>query len=164
MTDLPYRPCAGIMLLNARSEIWVGQRIPKPHDAAATKFAWQMPQGGIDSGEEVERAAKRELYEETGAQNVEVIHKTSNWLKYDLPPELVGKALKGKYRGQKQMWFAMRFLGEDTDFDISGKITGHEPEFSDWRWAASSDLVNLAVPFKRGVYQQVLTEFADLLT
>ena len=166
MTDpnsLPYRPCVGIMLLNRENRIWIGERIPKPHDEHRIQFAWQMPQGGIDEGEDIERAARRELYEETGTDNVEIISRTSSWLTYDLPPDLVGKALKGNYRGQKQIWFAMRHTGSDDDFDISGKLTGHKPEFRSWKWSTPAEMQSMIVPFKRDVYRQVFDEFDGLI-
>lgn len=162
MSNLPYRPCVGIMLLNATDQIWCGERIAKYQESEEIKFAWQMPQGGIDEGEDIEAAALRELYEETGARKVEVIAQTAEWLTYDLPAEMVGKALKGKYRGQKQKWFALRFLGADVDFDITGERTGHQAEFSNWRWVQSSQVVDITVPFKRDVYRQVLKEFSHL--
>ena len=157
MTDspLPYRPCAGIMLLNARGEVFVGQRID------TTLEAWQMPQGGIDPGEEAEAAALRELGEETGVtpDKVALVAVAPHDLYYDLPAELIGKVWKGKYRGQAQRWFLYRFLGEDSDVDIA---TAHE-EFRAWRWIAPADLPRLIVPFKRTLYEQVLAAFADHL-
>ena len=157
MTDspLPYRPCAGIMLLNARGEVFVGQRID------TTLEAWQMPQGGIDPGEEAEAAALRELGEEIGIapDKVELIAVAPQELYYDLPDELIGKVWKGKYRGQVQRWFLYRFLGQDSDIDIATK---HE-EFRAWRWIAPADLPRLIVPFKRDLYEQVLAAFADHL-
>ena len=157
MTDspLPYRPCAGIMLLNARGEVFVGQRID------TTLEAWQMPQGGIDPGEEAEAAALRELGEETGVtpDKVALVAVAPHDLYYDLPAELIGKVWKGKYRGQAQRWFLYRFLGEDSDVDIA---TAHE-EFRAWRWIAPADLPRLIVPFKRELYEQVLAAFADKL-
>ena len=157
MTDspLPYRPCAGIMLLNARGEVFVGQRID------TTLEAWQMPQGGIDPGEEAEAAALRELGEETGVtpDKVALIAVAPHDLYYDLPAELIGKVWKGRYRGQAQRWFLYRFLGEDSDVNIA---TAHE-EFRAWRWIAPADLPQLIVPFKRELYQQVLAAFADQL-
>lgn len=158
MTDpdtLPYRPCAGIMLINRAGQAFVGQRLD------ATVEAWQMPQGGIDPGEDAETAAIRELGEETGIapDKVELIAAARDELKYDLPPDLIGKVWKGKYRGQTQRWFLYRFLGDDYDIDIA---TGH-PEFSTWRWIDPATLPDVIVPFKRDLYEQVLAAFAEHL-
>lgn len=151
--DLPYRPCVGVMLLDRAGRVFVGQRI----DTRAE--AWQMPQGGIDEGEDPEAAAFRELAEEIGTDKAEVLAESRGWLDYDLPAELVPKVWKGRYRGQSQKWFAMRFLGQDSDIDLE---TRH-PEFSAWRWIEPRDLPRLIVPFKRRLYERVLAEFADLL-
>ena len=156
MTDpatLPYRPCAGVMLLNREGRVFVGQRLD------STLEAWQMPQGGIDKGEAPFDAAVRELWEETGvsADLVALIAEAPEELFYDLPDELIGKLWKGKWRGQRQRWFLFRFLGEDKDINIATA----EPEFRAWRWAAPADLVDLIVPFKRVLYQQVLDAFAN---
>ena len=153
--DLPYRPCAGVMLVNADGHVFVGQRIDSEGPA------WQMPQGGIDKGESPEEAALRELEEETGVSRdlVRVEAETPDWVRYDLPEHLVGKMWKGKYRGQEQKWFLLRFLGEDADIRID---TAH-PEFSEWRWLAADALPAEIVPFKRAVYEQVLTAFRDKL-
>ncbi|QNE31273.1 RNA pyrophosphohydrolase [Sphingomonas sp. NBWT7] len=155
-TDLPYRPCVGIMLLNRDSDVFVGQRLD------STLEAWQMPQGGIDPGEEPLATAIRELGEETGIapRHVELIAEAPGEFHYDLPPELIGKVWKGKYRGQVQRWFLFRFTGRDSDIDIE---TAH-PEFRAWRWAAADDLPTIIVPFKRGLYQQVLAAFSSHLT
>ncbi|MEP5728879.1 MAG: RNA pyrophosphohydrolase [Sulfitobacter sp.] len=148
---LPYRPCAGVMLLNAQGEVFVGQRKDN-HQAA-----WQMPQGGIDKGEAPETAALRELEEETGISRdlVDVIAQTEGWVPYELPHDLIGKLWKGKYRGQKQKWFLMRFKGRDDQVNI---VTDHQ-EFSAWKWLPTQDLVANIVPFKRHVYETVLAEF-----
>jgi putative (di)nucleoside polyphosphate hydrolase len=150
--SLGYRPCVGIMLLNAVNEVFVAQRI----DAIAE--AWQMPQGGIDKGEEPAEAAMRELLEEIGTNNAEIIAEHPEWIPYDLPEHLVGRLWKGRYRGQTQKWFAMRFLGDDADIDIDTA----EPEFNAWRWAPMGDLVDLAVPFKRHVYADLVEAFGHL--
>lgn len=158
MTDpasLPYRPCAGVMLINRDHHVFVGQRIDN------TLEAWQMPQGGIDPGEDARAAAIRELGEETGVtpDKVTLVAEAADELFYDLPPELVGKVWKGKYRGQRQRWFLFRFEGEDSDIRID---TAH-PEFRAWRWAEPADLPTLIVPFKRALYEDVLAAFADHL-
>jgi putative (di)nucleoside polyphosphate hydrolase len=154
---LPYRPCAGFMLVNAEGLVFVGQRI----DPSAHGF-WQMPQGGIDKGEDVRAAALRELQEEIGvaAHMVEVIAQSAQPYLYDLPPELLGRVWKGKYRGQEQHWFLGRFLGEDTDIDLEA----HDPpEFNAWRWVAPDVLPDLIVPFKRAVYEGLVAEFRHLI-
>ena len=155
MSELPYRPCVGIVLINAEGKIFAGQRIDDP------KPAWQMPQGGIDEGEKPSEAALRELWEETGvtADLVEKIAKTEDWVTYDLPPELLGKAWGGKYRGQRQKWFLYRFKGSDAQI----KIATEHPEFSSWCWIGSQDLIASIVPFKRKVYEEVMAEFAPYL-
>jgi putative (di)nucleoside polyphosphate hydrolase len=158
MDHLPYRPCAGFMLINRDGLVFVGERL----DPSAHGY-WQMPQGGIDPGEDIAAAALRELAEETGiaAHLVEVIAQTAAPLRYDLPPDLVGKVWKGRYRGQEQHWLLGRFLGEDADIDLAA----HEhAEFGSWRWARPADLPSLIIPFKRAVYEALLAEFAPHLT
>ncbi len=150
--DLTYRPCVGIMLLNRQGEVFVARRIDAKVDA------WQMPQGGIDKGEAPAAAALRELEEEIGTRRAEIIAESRQWLYYDLPPNLVGKVWRGRYRGQRQRWFALRFLGRDADIDINTK----HPEFDAWKWAAMADLPDLIVPFKRDTYEKVVAEFAHL--
>lgn len=159
MTELPtaYRPCAGFMLINAHRRVFVGQRIDSKDNGA-----WQMPQGGIDPGEDHEQAALRELYEETGIGSslVTVLRRMREPVRYDLPSELMGKLWGGKYRGQEQYWFLGRYEGRDEDIDI----TAHDPpEFAAWQWANPEDLPELIVPFKRHVYRTVLNEFRELL-
>ncbi|MEM6439029.1 MAG: RNA pyrophosphohydrolase [Pseudomonadota bacterium] len=151
---LPYRPCVGLMVLNARHEVFVGQRLDFRSDA------WQMPQGGIDPGETPLEAALRELGEETGIRRdrVALLAEGSDWIPYDLPRDLIPKLWKGRYRGQTQRWFAFRFLGEDAEIDIE---TEH-PEFSRWEWSPRDDVLNRIVPFKRATYRRVLEDFSHV--
>ena len=151
--DLPYRRCAGVVLLDGSGRVFAAQRIDMPG-------SWQMPQGGIDKGESPRDAALRELEEEIGTARGEILRESSGWLTYDLPPELLGKALKGRFRGQKQKWFAVRFDGKDTEIDIHGVA---HPEFDAWCWMAPADILEVIVPFKRDVYDAVFREFADLI-
>lgn len=155
VADPPYRPAVGIMLLDANGRVWVGQRIDSTADA------WQMPQGGLDAREDAQEGALRELEEETGIGrgSVEVLAQSCDELTYDLPAELVGKLWRGKWRGQRQRWFLMRFLGKDTDV----RIDTAEPEFRAWKWVEPAQVPELIVPFKRQLYQDVLTEFARWL-
>lgn len=159
--ELPYRPCVGITLINDKGLVWIGRRIAKSHDRQLDHI-WQMPQGGIDKGEEPQAAAFRELSEETGVVNAEIIGESKDWINYDLPAHLIGKALKGRYRGQTQKWFAMKFTGEVSEIDIAEKAA-HKAEFDDWRWEQPSALPGLIVDFKRHVYEQVVKEFAHLV-
>ncbi len=159
MSKLPYRPCVGIMLLNNEGKVWIGRRAMKRSVQQDEPGSWQMPQGGIDEGEDPLPAAMRELEEETGISQVEVIGKTKGWLTYDLPSDLIGKALKGKYRGQKQKWFVMRYLGKDSAIDLA---KADDDEFDDWRWEDAEALPGLIVEFKRPVYEQVVAQFAHL--
>ncbi|WP_226016810.1 RNA pyrophosphohydrolase [Novosphingobium sp. FKTRR1] len=157
LAGLPYRPCVGVMLVNAAGRVFVGKRIDNKEGDA-----WQMPQGGIDEGEDLHAAALRELYEETGvpAELVSLIAQTPEELLYDLPPELLGKLWKGRYRGQRQFWLLLRFAGADTDINLNA----HDPaEFLDWKWVDPEQLPDLIVPFKRRVYRQVLDEFRPLI-
>ncbi|NHB76513.1 RNA pyrophosphohydrolase [Rhodobacter calidifons] len=155
---LPYRPCVGVVLIDARGLVFAGQRIDSPPGAAP---AWQMPQGGIDDGEKPREAAYRELWEETGVtrDKVEFVAKTHGWVTYDLPPELLGKVWGGKYRGQRQKWFLFRFLGKDSDI----RIATEHPEFSAWRWITADELLDSIVPFKRAVYEEVVRSFRAYL-
>jgi putative (di)nucleoside polyphosphate hydrolase len=153
--SLPYRPAAGVMLINAEGKVFVAQRLD------STLEAWQMPQGGLDEGEDAEAGALRELEEETGIRRdqVEVIARAPGELTYDLPPDLVGKLWKGRWRGQRQSWFLCRFIGREEDIDIN---TAH-PEFRAWKWADPAELPAMIVPFKRKLYQDVLAAFRPWL-
>jgi len=155
MTDLPYRPAAGIMLLNDAGKVFVARRID------TTMEAWQMPQGGLDPGEGAREGMLRELEEETGipADRVEVIAEAAEPLFYDLPADLQKKVWGGKYRGQRQHWFLLRYLGRDDQIDLDTK----HPEFNAWKWAEPADLPQLIVPFKQDLYRAVLAAFADNL-
>lgn len=153
LNERPYRPCVGIMLLNHVGMVFVGKRIDNVTEA------WQMPQGGIDEGEDTITACMRELGEETGTQKAELIAEHPDWLNYDIPQPLSDRLWQGKYRGQKQKWMLLRFTGTDADINIQTE----EPEFIEWRWAAPDQLIDLAVPFKRDVYARVLSVFSPLI-
>ncbi len=154
--DLPYRPCAGIMLANRDGRIFVGQRIDSPETDA-----WQMPQGGIDDGEEPEAAMYREMGEEIGLgrDHVDLLARSAEEYFYDLPPELQGNIWGGRYRGQRQWWFLLRFKGDDSDIDIA---TEHA-EFARWKWVDAMRVPKLIVPFKRRLYEGVVAEFGGLI-
>jgi putative (di)nucleoside polyphosphate hydrolase len=149
-----YRPAVGIMLLNRGGEVFVGRRCDMPPG----EDAWQMPQGGIDDGETPRQAALRELAEETGVTAVEILGESTVWRHYDLPPAIAARMWNGRYRGQRQKWFAMRFAGDDSAIDLA---TPH-PEFDAWQWVAPPRLPALIVPFKRRIYAEILAEFAPL--
>ncbi len=160
---LPYRPCVGVMVLNREGLVWAGRRIALPDsEMSGTDKLWQMPQGGIDEGEDPLPAAVRELYEETGIKTVSLLAQTPGWINYDLPRELVGIALKGKYRGQTQKWFAFRFEGEESEIAINPPPGGHEAEFDAWSWKPMGELPELIVPFKRPLYEEVVAAFRHL--
>jgi putative (di)nucleoside polyphosphate hydrolase len=175
IADLPFRAGVGIMLLNGEGRTWIGRRRPKWLTAEVmTQTAgfnpeltadgvWQMPQGGMDPHETPEQAAFRELKEETGIHSATIIGQVPGWLSYQLPDELLGVALKGRYRGQRQRWFAMRFTGDDSEVDISGH-NGTKAEFDSWQWAGATTLANLIVPFKRDMYSTIIDQFAHLTT
>lgn len=161
--DLPYRPCVGVMVLNRSGLVWTGHRIAEPDsEFTGSTRLWQMPQGGIDRGEEPYPAALRELYEETGMKSVTLLAEAPEWIHYDLPEHLIGIAFKGRYRGQKQKWFAFRFEGRESEIAINPPPGGHEAEFDQWAWKPMRELPDLVVPFKRKVYEQVVDAFADL--
>ena len=149
--QLPLRIGVGIVLLNNENKVFVGKRIDNP------KKFWQMPQGGINSNENSFQAAKRELEEETGIRTVEVIKELNEWMTYDLPKNLLGKLWEGKYRGQKQKWFIMEFLGKNDEINIRTK----KPEFLDWKWIKPSDLPKIAVDFKLNIYKKMAKELAS---
>jgi putative (di)nucleoside polyphosphate hydrolase len=150
---LAYRPCVGLMLVDRLGRVFVARRIDMPSEA------WQMPQGGIDAGESPREAALRELREEIGTPKAEIVAESPRWRAYDLPPELQGRLWGGRFRGQTQKWFLLRFLGEDDDIDIA---TEH-PEFLEWKWAPLAEVPRLIVPFKRSVYEDVVAEFRPLV-
>ena len=149
----PYRPCVGIFLLNNDGLVFAGRRI----DSRAE--AWQMPQGGIDAGESPLQACMREMREEIGTNTAELVNQHDDWLYYDIPLPLADRLWQGRYKGQKQKWMALRFTGDDAEINIATE----EPEFCEWKWLSPHDLVDLAVPFKRDVYQNVLAAFAPYL-
>jgi putative (di)nucleoside polyphosphate hydrolase len=151
------------MVLNQQGLVWTGRRIPVGNsEYDGSPQLWQMPQGGIDKDEDPLPAARRELYEETGIESVSLLAEASGWINYDLPRELVGIGLKGKYRGQTQKWFAFRFEGEESEIQINPPPGGHEPEFDGWEWRPMADLPGLIVPFKRKVYEEVVAAFRHL--
>jgi putative (di)nucleoside polyphosphate hydrolase len=162
---LPYRPCVGTMVINRDGRVFIGRRQssaekPMPEHVDETHM-WQMPQGGIDTGEDPYQAALRELYEETSIRSVEKIGEIAEWLAYDIPGDIVGQAWNGKYRGQKQKWFALRFTGDDREINIAHPGDGHhEVEFVEWRWEPMKNLPDLIIPFKRAVYERVVAEFS----
>jgi putative (di)nucleoside polyphosphate hydrolase len=154
-----YRPCVGIILFNKDGLVWIGRRFEKQNDEGIGKW-WQMPQGGIDDGEDVETAARRELYEETSVKQISLMKESDRWYTYDLPEHLIGVSWKGKYRGQKQKWFAFRFEGKDADINLV--VPGHKQEFDEWRWVKMDELLDLIIPFKRGVYEELVRDFRGL--
>lgn len=161
--DLPYRPCVGIAVFNRDGLVWTGRRIDEDKgELSGSTRLWQLPQGGIDKGEEPLAAAYRELAEETGMSSVSLIAEAPDWINYDLPKDLIGIALKGKYRGQTQRWFAFRFEGDESEIAINPPPGGHEAEFDEWRWRPIAEIPDLIVPFKRDVYIQVAAAFGHI--
>jgi putative (di)nucleoside polyphosphate hydrolase len=161
-TDLPYRPCVGVMLVNPSGLVFVGRRSDRDGAPEGGGQWWQMPQGGLDEGEDPEAGARRELQEETGVTRARFIARARHWYSYDLPEHLIGKVWHGRYRGQTQLWFAARFEGEDGEIDLE-PMAGHEREFDAWRWVPLERLPGLVVAFKRPVYEAVVDEFKPLL-
>jgi putative (di)nucleoside polyphosphate hydrolase len=157
---LPYRPCVGMMVFNKKGLVFIGRRTDGPEHVDET-HVWQMPQGGVDSKEDPWPAALRELYEETNITSVEKLAESKEWYSYDIPREIVGKAWKGKYRGQTQKWYALRFTGKEAEIDVKNPAGGHKPEFVEWRWEKIERLPKLVVPFKRPVYEKVVEEFGE---
>ena len=151
--DLPYRPCVGVMLFDRHGKVFVGKRLDQ------TVEAWQMPQGGIDKGEEPREAALRELEEEIGTAKAIIVAELDEWLTYDLPDHLIGIAFHGKYRGQRQKWFALRFTGKDSEIDPLTPRNGQAAEFDSWRWERLDRVADLVVPFRREVYREVARQF-----
>ena len=149
----PYRPCVGIMLINDNGHIFGGQRIDNRAEA------WQMPQGGIDAGEDVETACFREMREEIGTDKADILSIHPEWLNYDIPLPLADRLWGGSYRGQSQKWVALRYTGQDSDINIATE----QPEFFSWQWMSPADLIQLAVPFKQPVYEDIMTQFAQYI-
>lgn len=162
ISSLPYRPCVGIMAINRAGMVWIGRRVAGRRAVEGVGQWWQMPQGGLDPGESAREAALRELGEETGMHSVEVVGEGPRPYRYDLPADLVPHTWGGRFRGQEQTWFAIRFLGPDSEIDISGH-GGMEAEFDSWRWARLDELVDLIVPFKRDVYARAIADLAPFV-
>ena len=156
MSDLPYRDNVGAVLFNRDGLVFVARRADLPN-AEGAAGGWQLPQGGMDPGEDPRGAVLRELAEEIGTDRAEILAEHDAWLTYDLPPELLGRALGGRYRGQRQRWFALRFTGEDADIRLDADP---HPEFDAWRWARLEELPTLAVAFKRAIYEELARAFA----
>lgn len=163
--DMPYRDCVGVAVFNPAGLVFIGRRLidPGTEDLSEVEAPWQMPQGGIDPGEEPLSAALRELYEETSIRSVELLAEAPDWITYDLPDEVLGIALKGKYRGQRQRWFAFRFAGDDSEIDVENPGGGaHPAEFDAWRWERLEALPEIIVPFKRDAYREVAAAFSSI--
>jgi putative (di)nucleoside polyphosphate hydrolase len=160
LADLPYRPCVGVMLINSDGLVWIGdRRKDATPEHVGGGYSWQMPQGGLDKGEDAYAAAIRELEEETAVTSVSFLAEAPDWYSYDLPDDVAQQSWKGKYKGQTQKWFALRFEGEDSEIDVLNPGPGHKPEFSAWRWERAEKLPSLIIPFKRPVYEKVVAAF-----
>lgn len=158
--SLPYRPCVGVAVFNRAGRVFIGRRTEGPEHVDET-HVWQMPQGGIDKGEDPWPAALRELYEETNIRSVERLAEIEEWLAYDLPPDVAARAWSGRYRGQTQKWYALRFTGEEREIDVARPGGGgHKPEFLAWRWEPIANVASLVIPFKQAVYARVAAEFS----
>ncbi|UXM94942.1 RNA pyrophosphohydrolase [Bartonella sp. HY329] len=161
--DLPYRPCVGIVVFNRLGKVWAGRRLPiEGSELSGAHNFWQFPQGGIDKGEDPYEAALRELWEETGIKKVSLLKEADDWLNYDLPEHLIGITWKGKYRGQKQKWFAFAFEGTDSDVAINPPPAGNTAEFDSWQWVDLAEMLDLVVPFKKSVYEGIVRQFAPI--
>lgn len=163
--SLPYRDCVGIAVFNAEGKVFIARRTTGLHHESGGELLapWQMPQGGIDKGEDPLKAAIRELYEETNITAISLLAEAPEWIYYDLPDEALGVALKGKYRGQRQRWFAFAFTGQDTEIDVATPGGGKfHAEFDAWRWERLTQTPSLIVPFKRPAYEQVVAAFAEI--
>lgn len=158
--DLPYRPCVGVVLINRDGLVFAGKRRGPAPEHVDASHSWQMPQGGIDPGEEPLAAARRELHEETNVRSATLLAEAPEWFAYDLPQVVAGQAWRGRYRGQTQKWFAFRFDGPDSEIDVAHPGGGHKPEFESWRWERLTAMPDLIIPFKRGVYERVVQTFA----
>jgi len=162
---MPYRDCVGIAVFNDNGQVFIARRTPdeKSEDASEVEAPWQMPQGGMDKGELPEETALRELFEETSIRSVELIAEAPEWIYYDVPDEVLGIALKGKYRGQRQRWFAYRFVGNESEINVTEPGDGSMPaEFDIWRWEDLEKLPGIIVPFKREAYRQIVDAFRDI--
>ena len=163
MNPADYRPCVGIMLINRSGLVFVGRRANKAlREHVAPGHEWQMPQGGIDDDEDPLQAAFRELQEETSVTSASLIAEAPDWFAYDLPEDIAREAWKGRYRGQRQKWFAFRFEGDDSEINIATPAGGHKAEFDAWRWEPLANLPGLIIPFKRPVYEKVIAVFGHI--
>ncbi|WP_321500008.1 RNA pyrophosphohydrolase [Breoghania sp.] len=157
-----YRPCVGVMLINPKGLVWIGDRYKGTPEHVDATHSWQMPQGGIDAGEDPLAAARRELFEETSVKSISLLAEAPEWYAYDLPAPVAQQSWRGRYQGQTQRWFAFRFEGDESEIDVLAPPDGHKPEFSRWRWEKAERLPELIIPFKRKVYENVVAAFAHL--